>query len=74
MTTTAIRTEGLTKRYGGFDTLGHLDLEVPAGEVPGYLGPNGAGEPGQQRGAEEADKEAERSGAWALQHRDLAVE
>jgi polyether ionophore transport system ATP-binding protein len=43
MTTTAIHTEGLTKRYGGVDALSHLDLEVPAGEVLGYLGPNGAG-------------------------------
>lgn len=39
----AIRTEGLTKRYGGVAALDHLDLEVAQGEVVGYLGPNGAG-------------------------------
>ncbi len=40
---TAIRTEGLTKRYGDVVALDHLDLEVGQGEVVGYLGPNGAG-------------------------------
>jgi ABC-2 type transport system ATP-binding protein len=39
----AIRTEGLTKRYGDAVALDHLDLEVAEGEVVGYLGPNGAG-------------------------------
>jgi ABC-2 type transport system ATP-binding protein len=39
----AIRTEGLTKRYGTFTALDDLDLEVAEGEVVGYLGPNGAG-------------------------------
>ena len=43
MTTAAIHTEGLTKRYGHVDVLSNLDLEVPVGEVLGYLGPNGAG-------------------------------
>lgn len=42
-TTPAIRTEGLTKRYGDTVALDHLDLEVAPGEVVGYLGPNGAG-------------------------------
>ncbi len=40
---TALRTEGLTKRYGDVVALDHLDLEVAQGEVVGYLGPNGAG-------------------------------
>ena len=40
---TAIRTQGLTKRYGDVVALDHLDLEVGQGEVVGYLGPNGAG-------------------------------
>jgi ABC-2 type transport system ATP-binding protein len=40
---TAIRTEGLTKRYGNVAALDHLELEVAPGEVVGYLGPNGAG-------------------------------
>ena len=39
----AIRTESLTKRYGGVTALDGLDLEVERGEVVGYLGPNGAG-------------------------------
>jgi ABC-2 type transport system ATP-binding protein len=43
MTPTAIRTEGLTKRYGTVEALSNLDLEVAPGEVLGYLGPNGSG-------------------------------
>lgn len=39
----AIRTEGLSKRYGTVDALVDLDLEIAEGEVVGYLGPNGAG-------------------------------
>jgi polyether ionophore transport system ATP-binding protein len=39
----AIRTEGLTKRYGQTVALDTLDLAVREGEVYGYLGPNGAG-------------------------------
>ncbi|HEV2634950.1 MAG TPA: ABC transporter ATP-binding protein [Actinocrinis sp.] len=39
----AIRTEGLSKRYGSLDALGDLDIEVAEGEVVGFLGPNGAG-------------------------------
>jgi len=41
--TPAIRTEGLSKRYGTVEALAGLDLEVAEGEVLGYLGPNGAG-------------------------------
>jgi ABC-2 type transport system ATP-binding protein len=39
----AIRTRGLTKRYGSIVALDGLDLDVPAGSVFGLLGPNGAG-------------------------------
>jgi len=39
----AIKTIGLTKRYGSVVALDHLDLEVRSGEILGYLGPNGAG-------------------------------
>ena len=41
--TKAIRTEGLTKRYGDTLALDSLDLSIEPGEVYGYLGPNGAG-------------------------------
>jgi ABC-2 type transport system ATP-binding protein len=39
----AIRTEGLSKRYGSVVALKDLNLEVLQGEILGYLGPNGAG-------------------------------
>lgn len=42
-TAAAIHTEGLGKRYGDTVALDSLDLEVHAGEVYGYLGPNGSG-------------------------------
>src|SRR6266545_2184667 len=40
---TAISIEGLSKRFGGFEALAPLDLDVDVGGVLGYLGPNGAG-------------------------------
>ena len=43
MTTAAIRTERLSKRYGTVSALTDLDLEIREGEIVGYLGPNGAG-------------------------------
>ena len=39
----AIRTEGLTKRYGDLTAVDALDLDIRMGEVFGLLGPNGAG-------------------------------
>jgi ABC-2 type transport system ATP-binding protein len=39
----AVRTEGLTKRFGATTAVDRLDLEVRPGEVFGFLGPNGAG-------------------------------
>ncbi len=39
----AIRTRGVSKRYGSFWAVRDLDLEVPAGEIFALLGPNGAG-------------------------------
>jgi ABC-2 type transport system ATP-binding protein len=41
--TSAISTEGLTKRYGAVAALDALTLNVPAGSIFGFLGPNGAG-------------------------------
>jgi ABC-2 type transport system ATP-binding protein len=41
--TSAIRTRGLTKDYGGGHGLFDLDLDIERGEIFGFLGPNGAG-------------------------------
>jgi ABC-2 type transport system ATP-binding protein len=38
-----IEVRGLVKRYGGFQALHGIDLEVERGEVFGFIGPNGAG-------------------------------
>ncbi len=40
---TALITDGLSKRYGSVQALDGLSLEVPEGAVFGLLGPNGAG-------------------------------
>src|SRR4029078_11344750 len=34
---------GLTKRYGAFLALDHVDFHIQRGEILGYLGPNGSG-------------------------------
>nr|BBH95051.1 ABC transporter ATP-binding protein [Thermogemmatispora argillosa] len=39
----ALRTRGLTKRYGQRLAVADLNLEVRRGEIFGFLGPNGAG-------------------------------
>jgi len=39
----AIRTGGLTKRFGDVAVVDDLDLAVPEGSVFGFLGPNGSG-------------------------------
>ena len=41
--TSAIRAEGLRKRFRQTQALAGVDLDVPAGTVLGLLGPNGAG-------------------------------
>jgi ABC-2 type transport system ATP-binding protein len=43
LTEPAVRTVGLTKRYGTLFAVRDLDLEVPTGSVFGLIGPNGAG-------------------------------
>jgi ABC-2 type transport system ATP-binding protein len=42
-TVPAIQTFGLTRSFGAFTALDHLDLAVPSGRISGLLGPNGAG-------------------------------
>jgi ABC-2 type transport system ATP-binding protein len=39
----AIETHGLTKKFGDFTAVDHIDLGVGSGEIYGFLGPNGAG-------------------------------
>ncbi|MDR2896868.1 MAG: ABC transporter ATP-binding protein [Propionibacteriaceae bacterium] len=43
MSDNAIEVVGLTKRYGSFQALSGLNLQVGRGQVTGFLGPNGAG-------------------------------
>ena len=38
-----VETKNLTKRYGNFTAVNHLNLDIKAGESYGFLGPNGAG-------------------------------
>src|SRR5438309_2453043 len=40
---TAVRLEGVTKSFGSFTAVKELSLEVPAGTVYGFIGPNGSG-------------------------------
>ncbi|GMU22684.1 MAG: ABC transporter ATP-binding protein [Phycisphaerae bacterium] len=40
---TAIELREVTKRYGQFTAVSHLDLEIREGELFAFLGPNGAG-------------------------------
>lgn len=43
MTSTAVETFGLTKRFKHQVAVDHVDLHVPRGSVYGFLGPNGSG-------------------------------
>ncbi|MFI6476822.1 ABC transporter ATP-binding protein [Nonomuraea sp. NPDC050663] len=43
MTVDAVRTHGLTKRFGSQVAVAGVDLAVPAGSFAGLVGPNGAG-------------------------------
>lgn len=43
MTESVIVVENLTRRFGDFVAVDHINFEVKAGEVVGYLGPNGSG-------------------------------
>jgi len=39
----AVRVRDLTRRFGDFVAVNHVNFEVPRGEIFGFLGPNGAG-------------------------------
>lgn len=39
----AIDVRGMTKRFGRLTAVDHIDLQVRAGEICGFLGPNGSG-------------------------------
>jgi len=43
VTDLAVRTDGLTKRFGHQTVVDAVDLAVPTGSVYGFLGPNGSG-------------------------------
>jgi branched-chain amino acid transport system ATP-binding protein len=43
MTEPALRTENLTKRFGGLTAVGDLNLSIPSGRLHAIIGPNGAG-------------------------------
>ena len=43
MSEAVIKVENLTRRFGEFIAVDHINFEVQAGEVVGYLGPNGSG-------------------------------
>jgi ABC-2 type transport system ATP-binding protein len=43
MPETVILTEELTRRFGDFVAVDHVNFSVVAGEIVGYLGPNGSG-------------------------------
>ena len=44
-----IRATGLTKRFGAFEAVKGIDLDVRRGEAFGFLGPNGAGKSSTMR-------------------------
>ena len=43
MNEAVIKVENLTRRFGDFIAVDHINFEVQPGEVVGYLGPNGSG-------------------------------
>lgn len=41
--TVILRSEGVTKRFGGLTAVNSVDLEIEKGSIQGVIGPNGAG-------------------------------
>ena len=44
MSQSAIRCEALVRQFAGVEAVNGVDLDVQAGEIYGFLGPNGAGQ------------------------------
>src|SRR5437764_4918139 len=42
-TDSAIKADGLVRRFNGTTAVDEVDLDIPRGEIYGFLGPNGAG-------------------------------
>ena len=38
----AIKTQGITKKYGNQTVVSNLNIAIPQGRIYGFLGPNGA--------------------------------
>ncbi len=43
MSTSAVKVDALSKRFGDFVAVDAISFEVPRGQIFGFLGPNGAG-------------------------------
>ncbi len=43
MTELAVHTRGLTRKFGELTAVDHIDLDIPRGQIYGFLGPNGSG-------------------------------
>ena len=43
MTELAVHTRGLTRKFGDLIAVDQIDLEIPRGQIYGFLGPNGSG-------------------------------
>ena len=43
MTELAVHTRDLTRKFGELTAVDHIDLDIPRGQIYGFLGPNGSG-------------------------------
>ena len=43
MNMSLVEVRELTKKFGNFTALDHVELTMDAGEICGFIGPNGAG-------------------------------
>jgi len=63
----AIRTEGLTRRFGGTAAVDGLTLSIERGEIFGLVGPDGAGKTNDDA-ASRGDPRPDGGDAWILGH------